>query len=210
MIKNLKYIDIEYTNADLEYIDYISKIIDERCENIVNFFELDKYEDKTYVKLFDDLDEFRKYFKEVHNYEAPKWVCGFDKDKNVYTLSLNEYRKTKTHENDTLDDMICLVLHEFTHAVHERRHKNILVRKWLAEGAATYLSGQYKDVYEINCSYEDILEHSPYTNYRALFAYVLENYGKEYILKLIDDEELLKNETERLFEEVSNISRKKD
>ena len=209
MIKNLKYMDIEYTISDLDYIEYISKIIDDECERIVKFFELDKYEDKTHVKLFNDLEEFRKYFKKVHGEEPPKWACGFARDKDVYTLTLNEYKKTKSHENDNLSALIKLILHEFVHAVHERRHKNVLVRKWLAEGAATYLSGQYENSNEINCTYEQLLEHTSYPNYRAMFAYVLENYGHDYILKLMDDEELLKNETERLFEEACNINHKR-
>ncbi len=209
MIRNLKYMDIEYTSSDLEYIDFISKIIDDNCEKIVNFFELDKYDNKTHVKLFDKLEEFRKYYKEVHNEEPKDWVCGFARNKDVYTLTLNEYKKTRTHENNNLNALIKLILHEFTHAVHERRHENILVRKWLAEGAATYLSGQHKDSNYINCTYEQLLEHTSYPNYRAMFAYVLENYGHDYILKLMDDEELLVNETERLFEEACNINHKR-
>lgn len=84
-----------------------------------------------------------------------------------------------------------------------RRHSNITI-KWISEGAATYLSGQYENSDEINCTFEQLIDHCSYPNYRAMFAYVLENYGKDYILKLIDDEELLKNETKRLFDEASN------
>lgn len=35
-----------------------------------------------------------------------------------------------------------------------------------------------------------------------MFEYVFDKYGKEYILKLIDNEELLNKETKRLFEEI--------
>ena len=207
MIKHLKYMDIEYTDSDLEYIDFISKIIDENSEKIVNFFELDNYDEKTYVKLFSSLEEFKKYYKEVHDEEPRDWVCGFAINKNVYTLTLNEYRKTRTHENHNINALIKLILHEFTHSVHMRRHSNITFR-WISEGAATYLSGQYEDSNKINCTYEQLLEHTSYPNYRAMFAYVLENYGHDYILKLIDDEELLVNETEKLFNEACNMNLK--
>ncbi len=203
MIKHLKYMDIEYTDSDLEYIDFISKIIDENSEKIVNFFELDNYDEKTYVKLFSSLEEFKKYYKEVHGKEPRDWVCGFAINKNVYTLTLNEYRKTRTHENHNVNALIKLILHEFTHSVHMRRHSNITFR-WISEGAATYLSGQYEDSNKINCTYEEIINYCAYSNYRFMFDYVLKKYGKEYILKLIDDEQLLEQETKRLFEETSN------
>lgn len=103
MIKNLKYIDIEYTDSDKEYIDFISKVIDENCERIVDFFELDKYEDKTHVRLFNKLEEFINCYREAYNEEPRDWVCGFAINKDVYTLTLNEYRKTKSHENDNIN-----------------------------------------------------------------------------------------------------------
>lgn len=38
MIKNLKYMNIEYTDSDIEYIDYLSNEINNKFEDIVNFF----------------------------------------------------------------------------------------------------------------------------------------------------------------------------
>ena len=204
MKKELEYIDIEYTENDLEYIDEICNEIDKKTDEIVKFFEIKEFNEKTNVKLFGSLDEFRNFYKETYHREPKDWVCGFAKDNNVYTLSLSEYRKCLSHENSIIEDLERLMLHEFTHSVHLKRHNNITV-KWISEGAATYLSGQYKDKKEITCTYEELINNAPYHNYKVMFEYVLNTYGKDYILKLIDNEELLRKETKRLFEEAKNI-----
>ena len=74
---------------------------------------------------------------------------------------------------------------------------------WLTEGLATFLAHQYDDKeLEFNATLEEIkVGKTSYTNYYIMFNYVLNTYGKDYILKLIKDEELLQNETNRLYEE---------
>ena len=200
MIKNLKYMNIEYTDNDLEYIDYICEEIDKKSEDIIKFFELKEYKEKVDVKLFENIEEFRKFYKETFKREPKDYVCGFSKNNNVYTLSLSEYRKCSSHEKAELKDLISLILHEFTHSVHFKRNNNMPCI-WLNEGAATYLSNQYNDKKEIICTLDDLINGCPYYNYKLMFEYVLNTYGKEYILKLIDNEELLDNETRKLFEE---------
>lgn len=65
-----------------------------------------------------------------------------------------------------------------------------------------YLSGQYKDVKEIKGTIDDLLnKRCSYTDYKLIFEYAFNTYGKDYILKLIDNEELTNKETKRLFEE---------
>lgn len=60
MIKELKYITLEYTEDDLEYLDYITEKIETISEEIVNFFEGLELNEKVKVKLFNDLDKFKK------------------------------------------------------------------------------------------------------------------------------------------------------
>ena len=207
MIKELKYMIIEYSDKDLDYIDDICKIIDSKSKEIVEFFEIDQLDNKVKVKLFSDIVEFRNFHNQVFNKEPKNWVCGFALDNSVYTLSLSEYKKCFSHENATILDLIRLVLHEFTHVVHSKRNDN-LECKWLREGLATYLSGQYEDANEIKCTYDELLNGCSYTNYKAMFEYVLNTYGKEYILKLIDHEELLNRDSKRLFEEAVSFYKK--
>ena len=204
MVKELKYIIIEYTDKDLEYIDDICKEIDSKSQIIIDFFEIGNFDNKVQVKLFSDINEFRRFHQEVYGFEPKNWLCGFRLDYNVYTLSLSEYRKCYSHEDTTILDLIKLILHEFTHVIHFMKNKKCNYI-WLGEGLATYLSGQYSDASSINCTYDELLNGCSYTNYKVMFEYVLNNYGKEYVLKLIDDEEFLNKETKRLYEEVKNI-----
>ena len=214
MIKELKYMNINYSLKDLEYIDYLCEKIELECDKILNFFEIKKLNEKVKIKLYDDLKKLQMLYKETYNMEPENWLCGFALDNNVYTLSLSEYKKTSSHEDAIVDDLIRLILHEFTHSIHSKRHSNMVI-KWLTEGAATYLSGQNEDAKEITANLFQIINGGcSYSNYRAMFAYVYETYGKEYMLKLIDDEKLLLEETERLYLETiefynNNLTNKK-
>lgn len=207
MIKELKYMVIEYSDKDLDYIDDICKIIDSKSKEIVDFFEISKLDNKVKVKLFSDIVEFRNFHNQVFNKEPKNWVCGFALDNSVYTLSLSEYKKCYSHENATISDLIKLILHEFTHAIHIMRNKKCKYQ-WLGDGLATYLSGQYEDANEIKCTYDELLNCCSYANYKLMFKYVLNTYGKEYILKLIDDGELLNKDSKRLFEEAVSFYKK--
>jgi len=65
MIKELKYITLEYTEDDLEYIDYITEEIETISEEIVSFLDGLKLDKKVQVKLFNDLDKFKEACKIV-------------------------------------------------------------------------------------------------------------------------------------------------
>lgn len=141
------------------------------------------------------------FIKKFFGFEPKDWLCGFRFKNNLYILSLSEYKKCYSHENAKVSDLIRLILHEFIHAIHMLRSQNCNYI-WLGEGLATYLSGQYSDVSSINCTYQELLNGCSYANYRVMFEYVFNTYGKDYVLKLIDDEIFLSKETKRLYEEV--------
>lgn len=65
MVKELKYIILEYNDKDLEYIDKIFKEIDSKSQEIIDFFEIDKFGNKVNIKIFSDVNEFRRFHKKV-------------------------------------------------------------------------------------------------------------------------------------------------
>ncbi len=83
-------------------------------------------------------------YKGDYKKQIPDWIFGFALSNEVQTLSLSEYRKTKNHENATIIDLQKLIIHEFTHAAHNKIHNNC-VMIWLTEGLATTLAHQYDD-----------------------------------------------------------------
>ena len=204
--------NIEYTEKDKLYIEELVDYIEMVSQEIVDFFGIENFGNKVEVKLWDDITEYRKSQFEVYPCgaetaaEIPKWSCGFAYSENnksyVETLCLEEYRKTLGHDNGTLDDLKHLILHEFTHAVHLKINDKDYV--WLSEGLATTISHQY-DNYDL--TFDATLEqmkgddYTHYTNYHTMFYYVYETYGRDYILELVNNYELQKQETERLYNE---------
>lgn len=115
---------------------------------------------------------------------------------------MEQYRKTMNHENATIIDLEKLIIHEFTHVAHSRLHDNRIMM-WLTEGLATFLAHQYDDKdLKFNATLEEVKNgKTSYTNYYIMFNYVVNSYGRDYILKLIINEKLLKSETNQLYEE---------
>lgn len=212
MQKQLKYMNIEYTEKDKLYIEKLVDYIERVSQEIVDFFGIENFGNKVEVKLLDDVSKFRIRLFETYPDgaksvdEIPKWSCGFAYVNNniscVETLCLEEYRKTLGHERGTLDDLKHLILHEFVHACHFKTSQEDY--QWLSEGLATTISHQY-DNYDLtfDATLEQIKgeDYTKYTNYHTMFYYVYETYGRDYILELINNYELQKQETERLYNE---------
>ena len=63
MIKELKYINLEYNECDKNYIDELIDYINLSSEEITNFFSIDSFNPKVDIKLYDDIDKFyQPYF----------------------------------------------------------------------------------------------------------------------------------------------------
>lgn len=191
----------------MEYIDLFCNVLDIECEKVVSFLNIDKFGEKVKVKLWNNIDDFRNiykstFYKDDYNKQVPDWISGFALGNEVQTLSLNEYRKTKNHERATITDLEKLIIHEFTHVAHSKIHNNRIMM-WLTEGLATTLAYQYDDKeLKFDATLDEIKNGKvSYINYYVMFNYVLNKYGKEYIIKLINDEDLLRNETDKLYKE---------
>lgn len=208
MKKQLTHMIIEYTKCDEKYIDGFVSYLEKVSQEIVDFLNINYLDSKIKVTLWDSLEDFRNlYLKLGWNSSVPNWVCGFANNCDVETLTLEEYRKTSGHEYANLQDLMHLILHEFVHACN-----NILSTNkhyaWLSEGLATTISHQYDDDdLKFNASLNEMINgcHN-YSNYHIMFIYVYNTYGRDYILKLLKNFDLLKKETPRLYEETKELS----
>ena len=206
MIKELKYITLEYTEDDLEYIDYITEEIETISEEIVSFLDGLKLDKKVQVKLFNDLDQFKEACKIVQQKdEIPDWQCGLTFGDGIYTLSLKELKKTKSPNNKTVDDLAHLILHEFTHACYYNYIDFNKKCMWFSEGIACNLSHQWNNSkYIFNATEEQVLNGNVnYGNYSIMFAHALDKYGRDYILNLIKNPDLFEEETHKIYTEVT-------
>ena len=88
---------------------------------------------------------------------------------------------------------------------------------WFLEGIATYLSDQFKHreeksnkSFKFKASYDDIVKRGNlYPQYYLFFKYVVETYGRDYILKLLHNHELMMSETPKLYDEVKEHYKQK-
>lgn len=211
MKKELSYLVVEYNQCDIKYLDYICNKIQNISKEIVDFFEIKTI--KINVKLFDKIELFQNTAKNnaphlLINNEIPLWLCGISIENNIYTLSLKELKKTSSYKNVTSDDLACLILHEFTHScVHTIVNGTY---NWLGEGIASTLSHQFDNKKGVfNASLDQMIDGiTNYFNYYLMFSYVLKTYGKDYILQLLKDKTLLKNDTPKLYEELKKYYNK--
>lgn len=209
MKKELKHMIIEYTNKDNDYIEYIMNRLDDISDEIVTFFNLGNFDPKVSVKIHDNIIDFENRYKECFKTKSVlEWAVGFAKKEEIDVLCLEELKKRKGHAHGDENSILYLILHEFTHSVHLRYHfykNNKIKYYWLNEGIATCISHQYDNYdLEFDATLEEVTVSGGcrYVNYYTMFKYVLNNYGKDYILKLIKDEFFLENETPRLYYEV--------
>lgn len=206
MIKELKYINLEYNECDKNYIDELIDYINLSSEEITNFFSIDSFNPKVEIKLYDDIDKFNEWYYYFNKKEAPLWFCGFSfKMNGVYhinVLSLEKYKKTQGHEKHNLNDLKCLIMHEFVHSC-VLKINNSSLPAWLNEGIAIKLSHQYDNKeYKFNASLNEMINGcSNYINYYTMFSYVIDKYGKDYILNLILNNKAF-DETEKLYNDL--------
>ncbi len=207
--KELKYIDLIYSDKDLKYINDLIDQFEFTSEEIVSFFRLNSFGNKVKVKLFDSLKDFRSALKAFDGVPTDRkgkiapWICGISLGGEILTLCLKEFKKTKGHKKEDLDDLIHLVLHEFVHECHKKASGTIDCY-WLSEGLATSLSHQKDGDQKIfHATMVEMRDGSnDYTSSYTMFQYVYGKYGHEYILDLIYKAGKAVADTPKLYEEV--------
>jgi hypothetical protein len=220
MKKELTNMIINYTDKDLNYIEEIAKFVESKSKEIIAFFDIKRIEPKIKIYLYDSLTKFREKYIELglnltDKSIVPLWVCGFTfNDTEIYTLCLEEYRKTRSHEKDNIGDLEHLILHEFVHSCYWyyiKNQSNYKYMAWLSEGIATTISHQYDDEkLSFNASLEEMQNGCQnYSNYYAMFTYVFKKYGKVYILDLINDSAKAVQMTPILYKETKEYYSKK-
>ena len=59
MIKQFRYINLEYTDKDNLYIEKLVSYIRYNINEIIDFFQIDGFDQKINIKIFSELKEFR-------------------------------------------------------------------------------------------------------------------------------------------------------
>ena len=73
------YFQFEYSEKDTEDIKLITKELKDKYLDIMHFFNLERLERKVFIKLWDNLNEYRNFFNErmkEYNKKVPEWEVG--------------------------------------------------------------------------------------------------------------------------------------
>ena len=224
MIKKFEVFEIEYFENDLEYIDNIINYLKDNYKEIIIFFGIKKFDKNIRIKIWNNKESYRDYFNEKlkkygYNKTVPPWEVGrtyIDECPRIDLISYKKSLECQGHKNDTIDDFIQVVLHEFVHVCHQSYYKESSNIAWFSEGLATNLSHQsrYKNnLLTLDASLDEIMNGKvSYHNYYAMVNYLLNKYSKEDILELAKNKDLLIEKTPEIYKEtkeyIKNIKHK--
>lgn len=168
----------------------------------MDFFDISKLNHIVTIKIWNNLEKYRDYFSKM-NKSIPNWeVARATINKNearIDLMCLKERMKCEGHQNDKLDNLLKVIVHEFVHICHMTFNDYNATMIWLGEGLATNLSNQFKKM-EINCPLDDVIQgKAKYINYYSMVKYLLDSFGKDYVLKLSKDKYLLERATNDIY-----------
>ena len=223
MKKEFDNFTIEYTIDDLTYIDELIQQFLLSESTIMDFFNLNALDRKVQIKVWNDVKEYEKYIKseikrifdisiEIQDWETGRAITTRD-ESQIHFLSYKERLKRKGHSEDTLDSVIKGSIHEFVHTCHAQYKQYQFTLTWFNEALATVLAGQYSDKkLVLDCTLEELLNRKVnYIRYYTLGKYMFETYKKDDILKLANNNVLLKQMTPTILEEAKEwLSKKYD
>ncbi len=202
-------------NFDLYYFDDIVNYLKENESKILSFFGIDKLNNPCTIEIM-NWEDFEKFQIEKTG-GVKEYKCG-DTDINtnsIRVLLLEDQRIHTTHKNATLEDTLNTVLHEFVHICHANVQKYDRSLIWFFEGIATNLVDKNYEMPDLSeCDFNKLVNDfknfgkGSYKYSYTIVKYILNNYSKEEIFRLLHDSEYLLENANKIFEEVKN--RRKD
>lgn len=192
------YFDIHYTNDDLSYIQEMTAFLREKLPDIMNFFDIKQFDsnDTLQIYLYNDYEQFIKDCT-IDGFVPPSYTAAkFERMHGINIIRALNLTEQKVVKKDS--DLIKLeyrILHECVHALHRIKIRKPLTKGstlWFVEGLAVTVSHQYDDIpLESTCILEDIiLNKANYNTYRTLVTYLLQEYGQDFLLSILDKKEI--------------------
>lgn len=206
---------IEKNNFIITYdenISYIQEVVDylkSTTNDIMHFFGLESLNIKRKIIIYNDLELYKKHIEQFFEYHD--YMCADTNDGNINLLSLEAAHKTETYKYMTIDELKCIILHEFVHICQQDSEIEHIDEEiiWFWEALATNLGNPEKyRIIQIESSNKEITDfNSSESNYPIAFTigkYMLDHYTHEEILEYIkyptkllkDSEKILNNARE--------------
>lgn len=206
MFKKTKNFVIYYGSNE-DFISKLSNNLEDKLTSVLSFFEIEKLNKKIIIKIISNKNEFDDIFYKVHNFKPDLNAMGFYHNGEIIYLSYNGLAGTN-HKNDSYETYINILIHECVHFIHGIITNDKMSLRSLNEGIALYLGKQYNEIdyAKFNCELEDLLNQKniDYYNYYLLMCFLIDNYEKNYILKILKDSNYAYHELENI---VSNLKK---
>ena len=208
MIKNGMYAIFEYDKCDKNVIDDLDNYLSNNYERIVSFFDKDLVVPKINIKIYSTKKEFdEEVGKKIFGDNVPLWVIGSFNDNKINYVSYNDYKNT-SHKDESYEYFLKTIIHEYVHYIEYEYSKYIgskMPVKYINEGLACYLSGQYDNEKFKIINYEELINsRTCYKWWYFIIKYIIEVREKEYLFELFKDWGLANNELKILVEEINN------
>lgn len=198
-------------DASDKNIYQLIETLEQKSQDIMDFFGLKKLNKKVIVKFYYSIEGYKAHlipYLEEMKETYHEWMIADTMDDNINMLELSLCRQLNSHKDETIKDQMENILHEFAHICHHELlgENNSHGHIWFSEALATNLSGQDYNENEIICNYDQLKNDFTNTqnNYSTSYLmgkYMLSNYGKDFVLKLIKNWWLLDEFAPKLFEE---------
>ncbi len=208
---------IEYTEKDEEYIQDLINLLKTEIPNVNAFFGLKSLDNTLTIKIWDSIEDYRNF---ANSWMAtPSWSVGFAQERKdgykVHLLTYSERLKAESHSNDSIEQLTKTALHEYVHNAcncFRKRHPDFDWKyspTWLNEGIALNLAKQSYS-FGLNCTLSDLIEdkHVKYSNYYTLVNYLLKSQPREFLMSLLINSDLAKQETPTIYNETLNYIEK--
>lgn len=205
-MKNIREFDnfiVEY-NEEVDYLDEAIEHLAGRIPEILKFFQLDNFSEKTRIVLFDDLDQYIEHVNKYTDYLD--YMCADTFDGNVNSLTVEEARKEEAHRDMNVFQFKHNLVHEFVHVCQEKTQIEGLSNNddsWFWEALATNLGNpELFDVIDFDISREELIDFNNLEN-NYPYAYTI---GK-YIFDTYSDDEILEfvRYPKKVMDELDNI-----
>ncbi len=199
-------------------------------------YKIKEYKDKLIEKAYKEgMKEFNEFFnmnwvygpnvcilnsrKEIdlfHHSKTEKWVCAFGNPgefNNIYILDNEKMEKESSHKKYSDEEYSSLIKHELCHLFFMIVSKSNYKPFWLVEGVSIYLSGQMKNIKQVE-KFSNFIEFyenggsGVYSESGMAVRLLVKNFGKEKLLKLISCSKEADNKEDfaKLFKEIYNFN----
>lgn len=197
---------VEYDAKNEAKAQKLVTILEEEMQRILDFFDLDSLSQKKRIKLYSTLLEYQTYLTSM-GIKYLDWMIADTNNGDINILTIEECRRTKSHQYMTMKEYKNVVVHEFVHACQQEINPDASGCEWFWEALALNLAGPFMNPVKVDCTKEELMQDylhlsDGYPISLTIGRYLLKYYEHEKILDYVKNPEHLSADLELILHEV--------